>query len=260
MQAAVTDDLCTLYHQTEDHFFAATCPLHHRYSAGVNAYFTDEYANPFSLLFIRVGSAPLGEAMAAPLDLIRRTQQAVRIVIHEGKVEEVHEALTALGFLAAETTIAMALELSRFAPSMSEHGVQISLTRNLEDWAAPIGSAFLMRPEDVAHYQARHQCALDGGQALEHFTLSVEGQCVCSLTLSLCDGVARLNDVGTIKAFSGRGYATRLIQAALLHASSLGAQRCFLEASLDGCSLYRRLGFETLFEYRAFIRGPVAGP
>ena len=259
MRAIPASDLPTLYCQTEDHFFTVTCPLRRRYGACITAYFTDQFRAPSNMLLIRVGNAPLGDAMTEPLDLIRRTCLAIQVVIHEEKVEGVREALTELGLQPAERTTTMALELSRRVPSVSERLSQISLTRNLNEWALPIGNAFAVPPEAVAHYQARHQRALDADQSLHHFILSVEGRVVCSLTLSLCDGVARLNDVGTIKEFRGQGYATQLIQAALLHASNLGAQRCFLEATMMGRSLYSTLGFEPLFDYQYFERGPVAG-
>ena len=253
-------DLPALYHQTEEHFFAATCGMHRRYGACINAYFTDERSNPWNSLLIRVGSAQSSDAMAAPLALICDTPTAIRVVIHEEQVEASYDVLAGLGFQAAEKTTAMVFDLSRLVPSTGDSRVQISLTRNMNDWAAPLGSAFSISPEIIANYQARHQRALDAGQRLYHFTLSAEGQVRCSLTLSMSDGEARLSDVGTIASFRGRGYGTRLIHAALLHASSLGAQRCFLEASMDAISLYRKLGFERLFDYKSFIRGRVEGP
>ena len=258
MTAYATCDLRTLYHLTEDHYFSATCGLHRRYSAAINAYFVDVCSGLYDLLFIRVGSAPLGEAFAAPLGLIHGSVLAIRIVVHEEKVAELREALCAIGFQPAEQTTAMVLELSRFIPRMSEGTLQVCLTRDLNEWAGPVGSAYSMLPEVVVNYQARHQRALDAGEALYHFTLSAEGRVSCSLTLSLCEGEARLNDVGTLKGFRGRGYATCLIQAALLHASSLGAHRCFLEASAEAISLYLQLGFARLFEYQAFTRGALA--
>ncbi|WP_306100205.1 MULTISPECIES: GNAT family N-acetyltransferase [unclassified Pseudomonas] len=258
MHADTACDLPALYHQTEDHYFAATCSLHRRYNACINAYFTDDYFDPWNLLFIRVGSAPMGGAMAVPMDLLRRIFLDTRVVIHEEKVGLIAEALMGMGFQPAEKTTAMVLDLSSLVSSTDDSSVQISLTRNLADWAVPLGNAFSMPPEGIARYQARHQRALETGQSLHHFILSTEGQVRCSLTLSLCNGEARLNDVGTLVGFRTRGYATRLIQAALRHASSLGARRCFLEATMDGISVYRKLGFEGLFDYQSFIRGPVA--
>ena len=260
MYADAACDLSTRYHLTEDHYFAATCTLHRRYSAGINAYFIDEHFVPWNLLFIRVGSAPLGEAMVQPLELIRRTLIEIRVVIHEEKVQGLREVLTGLDFQPAEKTTVMVLQLSRFVPSKSEGGVQISLTRDLNAWAIPLGNAFAMLPESVVHYQERHQRALEADETLYHFTLSVEGQVSSSLTLSLCKGEARLNDVGTLISFRGRGYATQLIQAALLHAAALGANRCFLEASEGAVPLYCKLGFERLFDYQSFTRQAVAVP
>lgn len=260
MHADAACDLPALYHQTEEHFFAATCVMHRRYGAGINAYFTDEPSNPWNLLLIRVGSAQSGDAMAAPLDLICNTSTDIRAVIHEEQVEALCEVLAGLGFQAAEKTTAMVFDLSRLVPSTGDGQLQISLTRNMNEWAVPLGSAFSIPPEIVANYQARHQRALDAGQRLYHFTLSAEGQVRGSLTLSMSEGDAWLSDVGTIASFRGRGYGTRLIHAALLHASGLGAQRCFLEASTDALSLYRKLGFERLFDYTSFVRRRVEGP
>ncbi|OZO03952.1 GNAT family N-acetyltransferase [Pseudomonas sp. IB20] len=258
MHANAGCDLVALCHQTEEHFFAAICQAHRRYGACLNAYFTDEHFDPFSLLFIRVGSTSSDELPTALLDLIRRTVQEIRIVIHGEKVKGLSAVLTALGFQPAEKSTAMAFELSNLAPWVNDSDVKINLTRTMNDWTESFASAFLKPAEIVAGYQARHQRALEAGQGLYHFTLADEGQVRCSLTLSLCDGEARLNDVGTLMGFRGRGYATRLIHAALLFASSLGAKRCFLEASVEGFSVYQKLGFECLFDYQSFTRGLLA--
>ena len=95
-------DLPTLYGKTEEHFFAAVCSTHRRYGGGINAYFTDEYFSPFNLLFIQVGSSLPDNALAAPLALIRRTTQAIRVVIHEEKVKELGEVFLAHGFKPVE--------------------------------------------------------------------------------------------------------------------------------------------------------------
>ena len=38
----------------------------------------------------------------------------------------------------------------------------------------------------------------------------------------------------------------------------LGGLLCFLEATTGATSLYQSLGFERLFDYQTFVRGPVA--
>ncbi|QJI27738.1 GNAT family N-acetyltransferase [Pseudomonas sp. ADAK18] len=251
-------DLASLYHQTEHHYFAVTCPLHRRFNACVNGYFADLHINEWNLLFIRVGSGLLGDGLDAILELIPRTVVPVRTMVHRDKIGCVQEPLANLGFTVIETTTAMVLDLATFAPAAARGAPpQINLTYNLDDWAGPVGSAFAMSAEWTAHYQARHQLAMDGGEDLYHFTATIQGTVVCALTLSMIDQVARLNDVGTHAAFRGRGYATQLMQASLAHAMGLGARWCFLEASALGVSLYRKMGFKDLFEYQAFWRGPL---
>ncbi|PKH24095.1 GNAT family N-acetyltransferase [Pseudomonas fluorescens] len=260
MYAKAATDIPALYYLTEDHFFATTCAMYRRHAAGINTYFAEENSSPWNTLFIRVGSAPLHEATQVILELIRRNVAPIRIVIPEVQVDGLRGALTGLGFEPAEKSTTMVLPLARFAPSISEEAVQISLTCDLNEWANPLGSVFSISPQTVADYQARHQRALDADEALYHFILSAEGQVRCSLTLSLCEGEARLSDVGTLIGFRARGYATRLIQAALLHASGLGARRCFLEGSMMAVPLYQKLGFQRLFDCASFVRGPVPSP
>ncbi len=260
MYAEAACDIPALYYLTEDHFFAATCAVYRRHAAGINTYLAEENSTPWNTLFIRVGCAPLRETTPMILQLIRRTVMPIRIVMPEVQVDELRETLTELGFEPAEKSSTMVLPLARCGPSISEEAVQISLTRDLNEWASPLGSAFSISPETVVHYQARHQRALDAGEALYHFILSVEGQVGCALTLSVCEGQARLSDVGTLVGFRARGYATRLIQSALLHASGLGARRCFLEGSMMAVPLYQKLGFQRLFDCVSFVRGPVPSP
>jgi len=77
---------------------------------------------------------------------------------------------------------------------------------------------------------------------------------VSALTLSLGAGLARLDDIGTVQEYQGQGYATALVHSALAFARAQGARMCVLEASLDGLSIYRKAGFERLFDYRTFCQ------
>ena len=126
--------------------------------------------------------------------------------------------------------------------------------KRLEDWAAPLVSAFETDNRVMLQYQLRHQHAVDGGRQLRHFSLFVAGQAVCSLTLSLHNGIARLDDVGTRATLQGRGYASALINHALEYARLRNVETCFLEASDDGLSLYKRFGFIELGTNIAFQR------
>lgn len=244
-----------LYHQTEAHYFSATNPVERWFGSCVSAYLADQDVNEWNLLFIRVGGAPLEDAIAACEQLIRGSAVPVRVVVHQDALATCAHRLEALSLVAADQSTAMVLELRCFVASWPvADNVEIGLADSLDAWSEPLTSAFRLPVGGLAHYQARHQVALDRGEGLLHFTLSVDRKVVSSLTLSMCDGLARLNDVGTHRAFRGKGYATQLIYAALAHARHLGAQWCFLEASSEGVSLYRSLGFRVLFDYQTFVR------
>ncbi len=245
------------YHQTEAHYFTAINPFQRRLGSCVDAYLADSVANEWNLLFIRIAGVPSDDALAACEHLIRVSVVPLRLVVHHEAFAMCARRLEGLNFIATETSTAMALELGCFVASwpMVEN-VEIGRADSLDAWSGPLASAFGLTVGGLAHYQARHQIALERGDGLLHFALSVDRQVVSCLTLSMCDGLARLNDVGTHRDFRGKGYATQLIYAALAHARHLGAQWCFLEASTEGVSLYRSLGFRALFDYQAFVRGP----
>lgn len=77
------------------------------------------------------------------------------------------------------------------------------------------------------------------------------------MTLSLNKGVARIDDVGTLPEFQGKGYATHLMNDVLFTAKQLGADHCFLESSDSGLGIYKKLGFELLFENRIYSTVPL---
>ena len=89
---------------------------------------------------------------------------------------------------------------------------------------------------------------------LYHFSLYSEEKPIASITLSLNNDIARIDDVGTLPEFQGKGYATRLMNYALSEAKKLGTTHCFLEASDSGLSIYQKLGFKTLFRNNVYSR------
>ncbi|NNM59955.1 MAG: GNAT family N-acetyltransferase [Legionellales bacterium] len=87
-----------------------------------------------------------------------------------------------------------------------------------------------------------------------HFSLYIDKIPVASLTLSIANGLARIDDVGTLPAYQRRGYATDLIRHALTLAYRLGITHCFLEASLSGQVVYEKIGFNTLFTSEIYVK------
>lgn len=149
----------------------------------------------------------------------------------------------------------MQLEMKHVVADETGHTCIIKSTDHaLHDWAHPLESAFEATPALMHQYQTRHQSALDSGKQIHHFTLYTDSLPVCSLTLSVKDEIARLDDIGTDIEYQGRGYASCIIQHALAYAKAQGASQCFLEASAQGKSIYQKAGFSQLFTYTVFSK------
>ena len=65
--------------------------------------------------------------------------------------------------------------------------------------------------------------------------------------LSICNDIARIDDVATIPEFQKKGYATKLMCEVLSFANKLNVKKCFLGASQDGLNIYKKIGFKELF-------------
>ncbi|AZE56857.1 hypothetical protein C4K03_4719 [Pseudomonas synxantha] len=249
-------DFSRLYYQSEDYYFGSLSPRHVRFNPYVNAYATDDHVNDCTMLLIQVGSNLVEASRAAVWALISNSAVPIRLALHHDQISIWQAALANSNFFYVHSTTAMILDLAHFrAFPAHEDLAQARSTDDLSDWAIPLGDAFGMSSEARTHYQARHQRALAARKSLHHFTLAAQGMTVCSLSMSIADQLSRLNDIGTLVAYRGKGYATRLIRVALARAISMGARWCFLEATEHGLPLYRKIGFKALFDYQILLRG-----
>ncbi|MCE4053287.1 GNAT family N-acetyltransferase [Pseudomonas sp. Au-Pse12] len=256
MPAATHASIIDLYHQAEDHFFVSISQFYRRFGSGLSAYCTGVEASSLNLLMMRECGADQPGQLAEGVAFLQRTGMPFCVVVPEAQVPRVSEPLRQQHLLPADKTTCMVLDLARHgAVPAPVPAADIRCTdQRLEDWAQPVQSAFESGGAGIEQYLARHRAALAAGSGLRHFTLYVEQRPVSALTLSLGAGLARLDDIGTVPEYQGQGYATALIHSALAFARAQGARICVLEASLDGLSIYRKAGFERLFDYRAFCQ------
>ena len=124
----------------------------------------------------------------------------------------------------------------------------------LNDWMMPLIGAFESTFEICSIYATTHKNALKKNINLRHFSLYKQEKPIASITLSLNNGIARIDDVGTLPEFQGKGYATHLMHYVLSEAKRLGAHHCFLESSDSGFGVYQKLGFEPLFKNNIYSR------
>lgn len=160
----------------------------------------------------------------------------------------VEQLLEDHGLELVDKGVAMAISINDFQfPSIESLLTIKKVEGDLNVWSIPLNHAFEATPEITDTYTTRHAQASQENAHLYHFSGFINDTVICSLSLSLCDDHARIDDVATMPAYQKRGYATQLMYAALQHAQRLNTKICFLEASTDGLSLYKRMGFEQLF-------------
>ena len=75
------------------------------------------------------------------------------------------------------------------------------------------------------------------------------------MTLALGDDLA-VHYVATEADHRGQGLATRLLATVIEESRNAGMRSVTLQASPDGLSVYRRMGFQTVGLLHGFIRPP----
>lgn len=155
------------------------------------------------------------------------------------------------------TGVAMMLELDNAQFPLQSSSLQYKLmSDDLDAWSIPLIYGFESTPEITSVYTQRHRMALSNTELIYHFFGYFDNKVVCSLTLSLCGNCARIDDVATMPTYQKQGFGSALIYEALRYAKQQNMNRCFLEASSDGLSLYKRIGFKELFTNQYYEKIP----
>ncbi|AWK13689.1 GNAT family N-acetyltransferase [Candidatus Fukatsuia symbiotica] len=250
--------LFSLYYQIENYFFTSISQRHHYVTDGACAYFTGVESSGLNLLIVNKKNCHMDieAVLQRGIHFLHTTEYPFSIMIRSELIDiKIKNKLNKENFHTDDTSTAMQLNMENFPSSDLRNNDNIQCTdRCLTDWTTPLESAFASIPTVINQYQERHQAAIDAKKNLVHFSLYVKQQPVCSLTLSMQKDIARLDDIGTKVEFQGQGHASALMQHALRYAKSRSISRCFLDASTEGISLYKRTGFSTLFEYIIFHR------
>ena len=167
------------------------------------------------------------------------------------------------GFAVADTTEAMALDLDTLAaPAVTPAGeLRIRPVITERDARAYVGVIETDRPEGMqparggTEQRVRHVATRAASDpAPMRFVGWIGDDPVATSRLSVAGGAAGIYAVVTTPTVRGRGYGTAMTRHALEAGRSLGMRIATLQATALGLPVYRRLGFETLFEYRLFVR------
>ncbi|WP_039455074.1 GNAT family N-acetyltransferase [Candidatus Jidaibacter acanthamoebae] len=128
----------------------------------------------------------------------------------------------------------------------------IESNNDLNNWTKPLLEAFESTEEAMNQYITAHSRANKKKGYFHHHVGFTGSNPVTSITLSINNNIARIDDVGTLPGFQGKGYASTMIKHVLNKAKKFKADYCFLEASKAGLSIYRKIGFKELFNNKIY--------
>jgi len=244
------------YYKCEDYFFRAISKECLDFSGKGTAYLLgieSPYLNP---LFLRKNKDPFERVLEKSALFYEAYACPWAVIIPEELTTKNHcEVLNSYEFTLNEKSVSMGIDLGASLKFENLKNFEIkSFSHNLEEWMIPLVDAFGSTQDITSQYVETHKHALDLSAHFHHYTLFIEKCPVSSLTLSLNQKGACLNDVATLPKFQKQGFASSLILFALSQAQKLGAKHCFLDASIGAVSLYQRLGFTSLFKNNIFLR------
>ncbi|OTA19899.1 GNAT family acetyltransferase [Xenorhabdus beddingii] len=246
------------HHQIEDYFFSSISLMHQHIGENVRAYVTGVGTHSLNFLLVIDVNDQTAEDLQKGIRLLDERTYVPFSIIVINPDSQILAVIQQAGFVPDPDSVVTAMQLNlmnwqRNEVLAVEYDIRC-VDSCLDDWAIPVERAFETGDFISGQYQKCHQAALDAGKYLQHYALYVDGQSVCSLTLSRLDNIVRLDEIGTVVEKQGRGYASALINHVLDEAKQCGATACYLDASREGDGLYRHIGFKPLFEYHGFIR------
>ena len=249
--------LIDLYRQAEDYFFRGISSKCLDLDDGAHAYMTG--GAELNFIYITRNTNALDKILTQGKKFFDQDNLTFDVIIpQELYTPQMADVLNAMGYPQKSKSVSMIVELARFAMDQTarfDDETAIKANDNqLNEWMMPLVGAFESTFEICRIYAGIHENALKRNINLRHFSLYKQEQPIASITLSMHDAIARIDDVGTLPELQGKGYATHLMRYVLSEAKKLGARHCFLESSDSGLGVYQKLGFETLFKNNIYSR------
>ncbi len=241
----------SIYYESEHYFWKALSSDNISFGNDMQLYIGDKNDQAFNFIYVHL--LPIERSFSCALRKMEERQSAYIVAIKDDVFDNIAEYLDFQHLHYDSTTVAMIKDLTETPTDIIDSSIEL-LTYELNDWLTPLESAFCIDDQEISHqYMQLHKIALLKGYGLYHFVLKINNKVVTSLTLTIHEETVRLDDIGTLLSEQGKGYATRVVNYALSFAKRKGANYCVLEASNEGLSLYKKLGFIQLFEYYNFM-------
>ncbi|MCE2991891.1 MAG: GNAT family N-acetyltransferase [Alphaproteobacteria bacterium] len=251
-------DLINLYRQAEDYFFRGIASKCLELGDGANAYMTG--GAELNFIYITRNTNALDKILIQGKQFFDQDNLSFDVIIpQELCTPQMADILNTMGYPQKSKSVSMVVDLDRFATDQTAgFDSETTIKPNddqLNDWMMPLIGAFESTFEICSIYANTHTNALKKNVNFRHFSLYKQEKPIASITLSMHDDtIARIDDVGTLPEFQGKGYATHLMRYVLSEAKRLGARHCFLESSDSGLGVYQKLGFDPLFKNNIYLR------
>ena len=252
-----TNQLIELYAQAEDYFFKSISKKFLDLDDNAIGYMTGVPVDDLNIVYIKKYPSYLDDILnSAKLFYDQDSLGFVLTIPEEFYDAETNKTLEAAGYFQTEKTATMFFDLQNTinAISFADEEIIKSTDNKLDEWMKPLIAFSATAGDLISKYADTHKLAQSREAELHHFSLYAQEKPVASITLSLNNNLARIDDVATLPEFQGKGYATCLMNHALQKAKKHGATYCFLEASESGLSIYKKLGFKTLFKNNIYSR------
>jgi ribosomal protein S18 acetylase RimI-like enzyme len=250
-------DLINLYRQAEDYFFRGISSKCLDLDDGATAYMTGGAG--LNIIYITRNTNVIDKILTQGKQFYDQENLSFEVIIpQELCTSQMVAILNTMGYPQESKSVSMFLTLDTCALDETDNfageGMIKANDDRLKDWMMPLIGAFESTFEICSIYATTHESALEKNTNLRHFCLYKQEQPIASITLSLNNNIARIDDVGTLPEFQRKGYATHLMRHVLAEAKKLGAHHCFLESSASGLGVYQKLGFEPLFKNNVYVR------
>lgn len=167
---------------------------------------------------------------------------------------ELPGVLESKGFVFGYHTPAMAADLTRWNRQARSLDVRpVKDFEQFEDWLAVAAPGFGLPPsvtEFMRTSQKGHGFA--DSAPMRHFTAYEDGMPVACATVVYGAGLAGVYTVATLPGARGKGFGCAVTEACMQDALDRGVDTAMLFASKMGYPVYRKLGFEDVYQVAAY--------
>lgn len=151
------------------------------------------------------------------------------------------------GFALIEEVPAMYFSLSNPISSFEIESFSIREVErhdNLSTWIEPLQEGFPSDDNGECYRKLNANLLQKGELKLRHFVGFYHNEIATAATLFLSNKAVMLHNLATKKAFRNKGLGTAITLHMMLQAKQLNYKHCFLESSIEGFNLYRKIGFK----------------